>query len=155
MSRAPPPPSPHECFYKSWLCGWAPSISHILKSVFSLCDVSCTTSIFSTIHLVRKLPPPLPLPCFSSEEWWLITDCSFSPLLHLCSIIRRECWSQNYSDVICFPLSVQQCGNVNWSVYLFIAFQDIICPQRIDRLCVAYRMNLKMAHSRLTHCFLW
>lgn len=127
-----------------------PSISHCLKSVFShkgdffLPFVVFHTSLESfVLRLGAKMDTLPSATLFLCGRWWLITDCGFSSLFHSCLIMSGACWGPNYSYAICFPLSAEQCGNVNWSVYLFIAFQDVICPRRNDGPCVTYRLNFK------------
>ena len=81
---------------------------------------------------------------FLCAKWWPTIDCSFCSHLHSCLIIGRAC---------CFPMSAEQCGNGNWSVYLFIVFLDVICPARTDGWCVTYSMDFKTDSSRQTQCF--
>lgn len=90
---------------------------------------------------------------FLCGRWWLITDCGFSSLFHSCLIMRGACWGPNYSYAICFPLSAEQYGNVNWSVYLFIAFQDDICRHRTDRPAVTYSLNFKRGRLQTDSLF--
>ena len=85
-------------------------------------------------HPALLRPPPPPTLSFpvESDDWLLIATSP--PFFTYVKLLVERARARSCGAFAALPRAAEQSGDTNWSVYLFIAFQDIICFHGISSI---------------------